>query len=817
MSTSVEQMTHELPKTDDLSKHDLKPIDRSSSKQHVAGHQQTTQQEKNQHPLHQYDLSIMKKFYESCVGKFSEQNPRFKPTEWANLNPMPAHLTQQERNDWPNPLVISQKQRVYEAFAKLSRESGEPMILMPNFDYGDISNFERFLQAIKQDGVNAIGKYKQYLNNKDMRKFEVDLVVMHPRYGIMLFEVKECDNWDSKRRSRARSQLHSARGCFESMGRLIAECHGWTNSEAHVQVTEFVALPNVQERPYNNSQSPNQSLLQTPGGNQNHSGSSTASATGRSQRNQLHYLIKQDLENSVEFSKWWTKYVVEPKVQYQQALEAENKTNKFDLQALNCMVGLINAIRNNSIMPVVYPEFEVSHSAEEQDKTENSQTDRPENQPEEPKQADGEQKPPKDTETQQDKANERQTPKETQFQPALNVHGEFFQAEHESVRSLSKVVVTSKDSEKLRKAVCLQTMWFLLNDSQKKVSVVCSEMNKPYYEEFFSRQRKLYNNLNNVRFYADLHSCAVEAQHTLRKDGEIWFFDNGISGKLSEVIERVKELNAFWVFTTEEETINQHREELESVNTRCVCFDAENKHRENETMMPWLTGTTIKFPLRLQCDLLIVGDLIGLNQLKPLYRYLKNNYATNHSSHYQSQNDNSHSNSRHSNYYQQPQQQHLAFNPSKKFRSVKFIRGGSIENLKNSLKMHDSVQAQVVLMHIGDEDLFKRSTSSTVERVKEMATLVKEYCPKSFVVLSTLMRRMSRTENTASHEVNKGIVNFCKQTRDSLNCYYMLNNHFEPDNHTQEGRNLNNKGLRLYVDNLLFMVDYFLVRNNKQH
>ena len=55
--------------------------------------------------------------------------------------------------------------------------------------------------------------------------------------------------------------------------------------------------------------------------------------------------------------------------------------------------------------------------------------------------------------------------------------------------------------------------------------------------------------------------------------------------------------------------------------------------------------------------------------------------------------------------------------------------------------MHDSIQAQVILMHVGDEDLFKtRNSLTTVDRIKELATLVKEYCPKSFTVVSTLMR-----------------------------------------------------------------------------
>jgi hypothetical protein len=76
-------------------------------------------------------------------------------------------------------------------------------------------------------------------------------------------------------------------------------------------------------------------------------------------------------------------------------------------------------------------------------------------------------------------------------QPALNVYAEFFRPEHEKARALSKCVVLSHDSEKIRKTICLQTLWLLLNDSQKKISVVTSEANKPYYEEFFARQRKV--------------------------------------------------------------------------------------------------------------------------------------------------------------------------------------------------------------------------------------------------------------------------------------------------------------------------------------
>jgi len=746
-----------------------------------------------QHPLHQYDLTIMSKFYESCVGKMKEQMPKWQPTEWTQTQPMPQHFSPEQKNEWPNPMVISQKQRVYEAFARLARETGEPMILMPNFDYGDIVNFERFLQALKQDGVNAIGKYKQYLNNKDMRKFEVDLVAIHPRYGVLLVEVKDCDHLDNKRRSRARIQLNSARSCFESMGRLIIEAKGWALNEAHIPVTEVIAVPNVQERPLTNqTQQQQQPTLQTQGENPNQSATSTTSKSGRQSR-VLQYLIKSDLETQQEFAKWWTRTVVEPINQRKQQQEQDGKPNKFEPSLMNWMLGLINCIRNNSIMPVVYPETGAVEA--------NGLYSQP---------------PPQQQPTTQPQPDQQEPTTESSplaHQPALNVHGEFLTSAHESVRSSLKCMLVSRDSEKIRKAICLQTLWLMLNDSQKKISVLCSEMNKQYYEEFFARQRKLYNNFHNVRFYTDLQSCAVNAQNTLKKDNEIWFFDSAINGSLSDVMERVKNLNAFWVFTTQEEALNQYRPELQSLNVRSVNLDERSGVQETKEMpMPWLSGKSIKLPLRLQSDLLIIGDIIGTNQLRQLYRFLKSNVVTNQSSHYQNNQSHSH------HYNQYPQQQHLNFNPTKKFKSVKFIRGGTIDNLRNSLKMHDSIQSQVILLHVGDEDLFKtRHSVTTIERVKELATLVKEYCPKSFVVISTLMRRMSRTENGVTSEVNKGITNFCKQTRDTLNCYYMLNNHFEPDYHTQEGRILNNKGLKLYVDNLLFCVDYFLIRNNKQH
>jgi len=412
-------------------------------------------------------------------------------------------------------------------------------------------------------------------------------------------------------------------------------------------------------------------------------------------------------------------------------------------------------------------------------------------------------------------------------QPAMNIYAEFMRPEHERARALSKCVVLSRDSEKIRHTICMQTMWLLLNDSQKKISVVTSEANRPYYEEFFARQRKVYNNLNNLRFYIDIHSCDP-SQHTLKRDGEIWFFDAGVTMKtdagvqpasLNDVLTRVKDLQSYWIFTEHYDQVDQHQHELGVMSVRHVDLDEkrhqhDHHHHQHQDMS---SPMRIKLPMRLQCDLLIVGDLIGPVQLKYLYKHLKSTSVLNQAQAYQMR-EGSHSSHPHQQQQQQQQYAQLKFNPSKRFRSVKFIRGGTIENLRNALKMHDSIQAPVIFMHIGDEDLFKsRQSMTTIERVKELGTLMREYCPKSFVVLSSLMRRQSRTENGVISEVNKGIMQFCKQTKDSLNTYYMLNNHFDPDYHTQSGRSLTAKGLKLFADNLLFTVDYFLIRNNKQH
>lgn len=811
MSTAVEQMpVMNEPMSMEMTT-EMKPEMIKSTDMTKKPRVQSVQDLKQQHPLHQFDLTQMSKFYAACVGKFKETHPEFHANKWAEKKE--GKLSQKQ--DMPMSMVFSSKQRLYEAFQTLAMETGEPMIIMPSFDYGDIVNFERFLQALKLDGVNAIGKYKHYLNNKDMRKFEVDLVVVHPKHGVMLFEVKDCDHMDNKRRLRAKYQLRNARQCFESMGHLIAEAKGWSQSEAHLKCTEYIVLPNVVERPmpFMPKQNLNQSMNQTT--------SSMASSTGKVPR-QMTYIIKSDMASKMDFSKWFTEHVVEPKMEQERIMEEQNKVNKFDHHALNFMLGLINCVRNNSIMPVVYPEIDMGEhlvnnkpEAEEDSKKEEGEIVESESVVEE-----GEQK---------EKLMEKI--EKMQFQPALNVHAEFFQAEHEAVRSLSKVCVVSNDSEKVRKTICLQTLWFLLNDSQKKISVICSELNKAYYEEFFSRQRKLYNNLNNVRFYSNLSSCAVaEGQHTLRLSGEIWFFDDSVEGTFTEIVERVKELNSFWIFTTEENKVKEFMPQLDEMSVKYAMLDTDMEKKMKEMdmgvdsevcSMPWLSGKSMKLPMKLHCDLLVIGDLICLTQLKSLYKYLKSAKVINYNeTPEKSKDQHKNSNNHRSNNYQQEQKMYeLKFNPSKKFRSVKFIRGGSIDNLRSSLKMHDSIQANVVLMHIGDDDLFRSHNSqTTVERVKELTTLVKEYCPKAFTVISHLLKRVSRTDNTNANDVNKGIAKFCKENKEMVNLIHMNNMHLEPEYHTTDGGHvLNNKGLRMYVDNFLYNVDHFLIRNHKQH
>jgi hypothetical protein len=488
-----------------------------------------------------------------------------------------------------------------------------------------------------------------------MRKQEIDLVCVHARYGVLLVEVKDSDYVDYKRRSRAKMVINQTKSLFKSLGRLIGESKGLSPNESSVPVMEFIALPNVQERPYQAQQAKQQQDQQPCESSLN----SRQSNTSR----QLTYLVKADLESSSEFMKWWSKNVVEPKLEQEKLIEDQNKANKFDWSMMNSLVALVNCIRANSFLPVVYPECGENGASVLEKKSAES------------KDADEKDEKPKDTK------------EELQFQQALNIYAEFFKPKHEEARSVSKCLVLSKDSERIRKTICVQTLWLLLNDSQKKISVVCSDLNKPYYEEFFSHQRKVYSNLNNVRFYTDLHSCDVSgAQQTLRKDGEFWFFDASIpNGSLSDVVERCKSLNSFWVFSLDqtEKIRSEYQDILTKINIKLVDLDEDNKSfltEKNETC-------SIKLPFRLSCDLLIIGDMISASQLKFLYKFLNSKSVQSQASSYYQQHGNK------NNSYHQSMQQ-LNFNPQKKFRSVKFIRGGSIENIRIQLKMHDSINGK---------------------------------------------------------------------------------------------------------------------------
>lgn len=300
-----------------------KPVEQEFTKLSLDSQSQMTQAESRataEHPLHQYDLSKMSKLYEACVSKLSEKSAAWRSgSEWyKNCSPMPTHLSAEEQRKWNNPVVLGEKWRVYESFVRLARESGEPMIVMPQFDISDLQSFHSFLDSLKTDGVNAIRRYRQYLNSKDMRKQEIDLVCVHAKYGIILVECKDGDYVDYKRKNRAKSVLSQAKALFKSLGRLIAESKGCQPGESSVPVLEFVALPNVQERPQQSSRQPATPV--TPA-----SESSETPAKPAMTRTQLGYLVKSDLESKEEFAKWWNKCVVEPKMEQEKAAEEQKK------------------------------------------------------------------------------------------------------------------------------------------------------------------------------------------------------------------------------------------------------------------------------------------------------------------------------------------------------------------------------------------------------------------------------------------------------------------------------------------------------------
>jgi hypothetical protein len=148
MSTTTEQTHQHAGHSEPLEHLKKEQQSNSSHQQHQTSG--APNGDKQQHPLHQYDLSIMSKLYEKCVGKAAdEQLTKWKPHEWTQTRPMPHDLPFERKHEWNNPVLVGQKQKVYESFARLARETGEPLILMPSFDFGDMINFERFLDALK--------------------------------------------------------------------------------------------------------------------------------------------------------------------------------------------------------------------------------------------------------------------------------------------------------------------------------------------------------------------------------------------------------------------------------------------------------------------------------------------------------------------------------------------------------------------------------------------------------------------------------------------------------------------------------------------
>jgi len=713
-----------------------------------------------------FDTRLMSGFYDACVSKFLEQETKWQEQTW-------------RCDGAETPFEMSQKNRVYDLMRTYMKQNNEQCVLMQNFDYADLQAFESFLQSLKYDGLNSISKYKQYLESRDLNKTSLDLVILHAKYGIILVETKESDYLDNRRRMKVKSQLTQIRLCFENLLKMLNDAKGLHGQETiKLPVFEVVALPNVVERPkhqerhtvtpatgaashkksHKSEKAEQKPVTEaTPASVESATTAAAGTPSSSASYKQLNYLIKSDLE---DFGKWWKETIADKYVETQAQQDKKTRTNVY-----TSVLSLINTVRKNLVIPVINEEIDtrvphISKAAATVPAVE---------------------------------ASEQSEKKTEERKMRYNVCAEFFHERHEKLRTWSKACLASNDKDKLRRSVCLQILWTLLNDTQKKLSVVITNVQeKQYYEEYFHKQRRLYNtSLNNVRFYTNMECCADTSDaHTLRKDNDMWLFVTE-SSMLNEVFERVKDLKSYWVFAGDANR-DVLREYVEKSSGQIKYADMDESSELERTLMdkkPWLSDLKLKFPLRLTSDLLVVGDIVAPNQTKLLNDFLKDSLQ--------------------SKYYQPI---------SKKLRTVKYLRGGSIENLRQTLKMHDQIQSKIVLLHVGDEDLFRtRNAQSTIEHIKELTQLIKEYCPKSFVVLSTLMRRMSKSENQIANDVNKGIISYCKQSKDLQSYHYMLNNHFNPDYHTYEGRVLSNKGLRLYVDNILFVVDYFYVKKNKQN
>jgi len=63
-------------------------------------------------------------------------------------------------------------------------------------------------------------------------------------------------------------------------------------------------------------------------------------------------------------------------------------------------------------------------------------------------------------------------------------------------------------------------------------------------------------------------------------------------------------------------------------------------------------------------------------------------------------------------------------------------------------------------------------------------------------------------------DVNKTLVQLCKQTRDTLNVHYMLNGNVQQAH--DGGRSLTGNSMQSYLENFMFVIDYFHVKKNKQ-
>jgi hypothetical protein len=221
-------------------------------------------------------------------------------------------------------------------------------------------------------------------------------------------------------------------------------------------------------------------------------------------------------------------------------------------------LSVLHAVRNNLIIPTVNEELDtrvvekkLSKKVEKKEEEEKKRRDEEKKPSDEDKKRSDEEKKPSDEDKKHSDEDKKRSDDEKKHikifekeegeedNKRFNICAEFFHERHEKLRALSKVCLASDDKDMLRRTVSMQILWVLLNDTQKKLSVVTAD--KAYYEEYFSKQRRLYNtSLNNVRFYSDMQSCADTTEsHTLRKDNDVWLFVTDAS-HVADVFEKSK-------------------------------------------------------------------------------------------------------------------------------------------------------------------------------------------------------------------------------------------------------------------------------------